>query len=300
MPPKRKAAPPITTKANKVSKTDALPIPSVRPSSHEKRAPVISNFADAWSNGLASWPDVLRALAFDSFFYEATVDSWVAAIAIARSTAAPIDLSILRTGCAVLSSFANLLAGTSPNEGWLAVDMRETVRISIPAPEDNAETVAAKAIKRASAAEGAIIADRSNWYNVGLHDIITRRPNASDDEAYKTLNSDPHPIYLALRDRQITVLMSLLERLPVIELDVYCNGERELAECPEYWLRNSGWMRETLPNLDRVFMAARSFMLLYRRLRSNLLRDSLSDHITYAIFDLIDAYGAEPLRKAIN
>jgi hypothetical protein len=330
MPPKRKPTderPDTDGKKPKPNDDKKVLMPSVRPSSSEKPAAEIRTYADSWPNGLSSWPAVLRAVAFQSLLEQRTEEAWSAAVDVAQSTTDEIDLSLLPPDPNRASALTIVwrvtvggLFGHLPPE--LRFCMQQTVRISTrtvgdPVPDagqdaelakkygtaafdgrlraQGQEPTAAKAAMRAAAnAKPRLVA------GADLQKIRRLPPDASDDKTYRMLNADPtdlHPIYFALRDGRIGVLISMLERLPVVELDRYDRKDDRFAQGLEDWFSRAFNHNHPIPNLYRIFEAARSYMILYRRLRSKLLRDLLSANITYAIFDIIDAYGAAPLRQ---
>lgn len=102
MPAKRKSAAQDRRKSAKASKPDSLSAAvsasasAKAASTHEKPVPVVPTYADSWPNGLASWPAVLRAVAFQSFLKQESAEAWSAAISVARRKPADgIDLSLL-------------------------------------------------------------------------------------------------------------------------------------------------------------------------------------------------------------
>jgi hypothetical protein len=110
-----------------------------------------------------------------------------------------------------------------------------------------------------------------------------------------------------LDQRRIDLVIVLLQLMPELELDVFIDPTDSKAESPEYWLREFSeyWLRDggspigrrLLPNMERIFEAARSFEQRYRRERRQLMRFLLADRLPYVLLGLIDDYGAAPLRK---
>jgi hypothetical protein len=304
----------------------------IRPSSHEKPRCMLSTPADNWPNGLKSWPAVLRATAFYTLLGQRTETSWQAALLVARSRPTePIDLSLLPDSMKPVSArniwFCNGFCANNPE---LLIQMYRVISDLVVGDQSDSfmfyvtstyhihlvgectvfggqckycelcsphvpdERIAGRRSTyeqlliqwKKSAADAAASSDGSL--------ALQRHLRATDpDQLYRTLNADLNPLFAALH--RLDLLVGLLEQLPILELDVFEKKEDVSAESPEYWLRNASG-----PNLHEVFKAARSYMERYRRERGHLLRTLLSDVLTFDLFDLIDAYGGAPLRKAID
>jgi hypothetical protein len=300
---------------------------------------------------LASWPAVLRAVAFYSLLEQQNKPAWTAAIAIARSSPAKIDLSLLPPPppppkpesqrhppppkpnsaysfwstwnssnsmlsleldiqmfmvietCVINDQFINDGIGGKYRylhligrcgENCLSCRSNRIRRIGdwLPTAQElkfNAGQLNERRRKR-SAAFVDIVRRWNESQPAAVPSFVAVVPA---DDLYRTLNSDPLPLYNALANCRIGLLIELLQYLPILELDGFKPNNDGYAEGPEDWM----YRPENVPNLDRIFAAARSFMELFRRKRSRLLRTMLADVLAYDLFDLIDAYGAAPLRK---
>jgi hypothetical protein len=68
-----------------------LPLPAVRPSSHEKRPPIAAIVADGWPKVERGWPSVLKTDQFYSLLEDGRISSWTRAIQLAKENPGDID-----------------------------------------------------------------------------------------------------------------------------------------------------------------------------------------------------------------
>jgi hypothetical protein len=121
--------------------------------------------------------------------------------------------------------------------------------------------------------------------------ILQIRASISDpDKLYDIINLDGFPLssaLITLRSSRL-FLIELLRCLPVLELDVYLHVDQD-------WKQPESYTGSADAEIAVLFEAGRTFMTLYRRERSLVLRALLSDVIPYDMFGIIDAYGALPV-----
>jgi hypothetical protein len=342
--PKRKFAGNDQAAKGRISKAT---VPQTRrsPSTHERPPPSEPTLADTWPKGLASLPDVLRAVGFYSLLAQQEYSCWHDAIVLARSSSERIDLSLLPPSSNPRKSPLALWrdAVIAAEDSDLRVAMRWIIHCLKPTPTGTFDEEKVKSVRFGTGVADADAADvpqifstfvaalAPRWsfrnqvsdgfhceicgaYNWAVHGhinclnlraVIAFPLGCSSSELYQLLNDRVRP-YDACTELEAAyaetplhctrgradLRIAVLSRLPVLELDVWRNGQLLSAENDDAFAK-----RESLSHFGPVHEVARAFMVRYRRDRSVLLRTILSDAISFDVFDLIDSYGADPRQR---